>query len=108
MYFISVPMNLLLNGAFMLGLVYITSGIIAIGMAIYFIELQGNGLKSILYHLFFSWAGHYLVIGGVTLASFLTGKELMPLNNLRLVAAFFVLLQFSALVRLCFYIIKKK
>lgn len=96
-----------MNGALILSIIYIFSGLATISMGIYFAHIHGNGLKSILYHLFFAWSGHYLTIGTITLISFLNKKELIPLDSLRLLAAAFVTLQFIALCRLYFYIIKK-
>jgi hypothetical protein len=96
-----------MNGALLLSVVYLISGLATVCMAIYFLRIHGNGLKSILYHLFFSWAGHYLIVGTITLLSFISKHEVIPLDNLRMIAAFFVLLQFTAFCRLCLYIIKK-
>lgn len=96
-----------MNGALMLGIVYSVSGFITIGMFIYFLMIKGNGLKSILCHLFGAWSLHYFIIGLLTFASVVIGQEVVPLNTLRLFAAFFVLIQFVALIRLYFYIHKK-
>ena len=96
-----------MNGALMLGIIYSITGFITIGMFIYFIKIKGNGLKSVLCHLFIAWSLHYLIIGVLTFLAAITGKEVVPLNTLRLVASAFVLIQFFALIRLYFYIIKK-
>ncbi len=96
-----------MNGALLLGLTYLFSGITAIFMAIYFLKINTNGLRSIIIHLFGAWSGHYIVVGAITLKSYLDKAEVLPLDTLRMVAAFFVLMQFIALCRLYFYIIKK-
>lgn len=97
----------MISGALALGITYIISGLIAIGMAIYFFFINSNGLKSILLNLFFAWSAHYLIIGLITLTSFLTGHEIIPLDALRLMASIFVLFQLLALCRLYFYISRK-
>ena len=100
-------MDLLLNGAFVLGVVYLGSGFITASMTLYFLFLsKANGLKSILVHLFGAWAAHYLIVGAVTFLSFVLRREILPLSTLRLLAAAFVTLQLVALFRLYFYIKK--
>ena len=99
-------MNLITNGAFVLGLVYLISGIIAVIMSVYFLFINSNGLRSILCHLFFSWSGHYITVGTLTFAAYILGHEVVDLNTLRLIAAVFVVLQFTALIRLYKYIKK--
>lgn len=94
-------------GALLLGITYLVSGFITLGMFIYFLITKGNGLKSVLCHLFGSWCVHYLTIGSITFFSFLGSKEIVPLDTLRLMAAFFVAIQFTALLRLYAYIRKK-
>ncbi|TXH07887.1 MAG: hypothetical protein E6R04_11970 [Spirochaetes bacterium] len=100
-------MDLFLNGTFILGITYLIAGIAAISRVVSLWKLTGNGLKSILIHLFFAWSGHYITIGSLTFGSFILGHEILPLNTLRLIASLFVVIQFIALLRLYFYIVKK-
>jgi len=103
--FKNITMSILLNGAFMLGLMYSISALMALWMTyfLYKIPKDNKGLRAILLHLFIAWCLHYLIIGVLTLSAFFLKHEIVPLNTLRLFAATFVLLQLSALIRVFFY-----
>jgi hypothetical protein len=96
-----------MTGALALGITDTLAGILGLGMFIYFVSIEGNGLKSILCHLFGAWSLRYLILGMVSLGAFLGNKDIISENTLRFVTTFFVLLEFSALIRLYFYIQKK-
>lgn len=100
-------LNFTFMGSLLLGITYLVSGFITLGMFIYFLVTKGNGLKSILCHLFASWCVHYLIIGSITFFSYIAHQELVPLDTLRFMAAIFVAIQFIALLRLYAYIMKK-
>lgn len=84
-----------------------TAGVLGLGMFFYFLFLPGNGLKSILCHLFGAWTTRYLILGIIGIVTFIQNKEFISLEVIRFITTFFVMIEFSALFRLYLYINKK-
>lgn len=92
---------------FLVGLTYVISGSLACFMFFHFLKFSGNGLKSILLHLFGAWTGKYLVIGILKILSFLLNQNILNNDILNILIILFTILKFSALIRLYFYIKKQ-
>jgi hypothetical protein len=89
------------------GLINLVTALGGIVMTTYLLRINGNGLKSILVHLFGAWSLSHLIEAINSLYFFSYGDDVIPSNHFKFILSLIVMVKFFALIRLFDYITKK-
>ncbi len=85
--------------------VFLATGLVALWIGFFFLHQKGyNGLGKTLTVLFLSWGAHFMIVGVQVTWDVFYDTALLKQAPMRLLSAFFVMIEFCSLLRLYSYI----